>query len=127
VIGFLIGINDVNFPGFDTKFVCAFLAAAARLHANVYTSYRSDVRLLMDLAPRTMRFVEAVWVKKTWDPEVIHEMYYLFHKMGEALQQRVNVLLNRRCVLGIVREGLSSRIEALAAEARFIEGYVREL
>jgi hypothetical protein len=84
-------------------------------------------QFLSAVATIAFPFIEKIHHNDTSDPLILHELYYLFHKMGEALKQRINVKLNSKCIRRLIEWGKFSDNQAIREEAQWITGYLEYL
>jgi hypothetical protein len=98
-----------------------------RAFSNIVIGYRQNQAFLTQVAKLAFNFVQTIWNIKLLSDEVLHELYDVFRRLGEALQQRVNVQLNKRHIRELVRLGAESQNENLQSEATAIGAFLEDL
>jgi hypothetical protein len=126
IIEFLASLTERQYKNAPQPYLVTLITTILRCYSNIFVRFDSK-QFLSAVATIAFPFIEKIHHNNTSDALILHELYSLVHKMGEALKQRINAQLNNRCIRHLVKWGKSSDNQAIRQEAQWIEGYLHDL
>jgi hypothetical protein len=126
IVEFLGSLTERQYENATQTYFVTLIRAILRCYSNIFMRFISET-FLCTVAISAFAFIERIRCNGTNDNLVLHELYYLFHRMGEALKQKVNVKLNNRCIRQLIEWGKSGDDPGTREEAQWIRGYLADL